>query len=504
MKANASPTKQLEVVSLLRSHLLLTTLTFAAVSSATAIVVISALPPDVPSKPPAEIRSFAAAEHAEDVVATGTQAAAVEASRATETPEVDKINSSWNVATRGDKFSGPNDEKRVEATLSPTPSPQQIAFTSPEDTAGDIATIPFDPPALPVDVGTILLAPARPSEATLPVEPRSLWRGDDRIFFIQPLHAALGIQNLIGHKTTPQNGGLETFVEETPAADRSAKRAGEATTASNSKNLEAADSPAPEPPRKTWFNAMLFREMPPEVRQNPSFPTLRVIYGTEIWGPGQSNHEPLEANIRRIAFSVEPKGLICYDIEHWHLDPKDPEEFDSNTRKFHQIIDWTRDERPDVRIGFYGLFPALHPRVAILPEDDPRRIAAKHRLTLLEPLIERVDVLFPTLYTVMTFEQLDVWSGWFRLMLEEAARIAPDKPTYPFLWFDYHGGILAERAGEPLENEFWAMQLETAAELADGAVIWGGYKKTWEDSAPWWITLREHLSPPTPRSTSYD
>jgi hypothetical protein len=57
--------------------------------------------------------------------------------------------------------------------------------------------------------------------------------------------------------------------------------------------------------------------------------------------------------------------------------------------------------------------------------------------------------------------------------------------------------------GQNLTADYWQTQLNTVRQLADGAVIWGGwtmtttapymYQQTWDDTAPWWQVTKDFL-----------
>lgn len=254
----------------------------------------------------------------------------------------------------------------------------------------------------------------------------------------------------------------------------------------------------------TFFNALLHRDMPAEVRTMEGFPRLRVVYGSEMWGPDQDESEPIERNFRRIAFQAQAQGLnlICLDIEHWNLDSNNHEAVMENVDKFLRILSWMRDESPGLKIGFYGLVPNMTPDDARFDHDDPRQVEERDRNDRLQVLTDAVDVLFPVMYTVVPPDQIGLWRRYVPAKIREARRIANGKPVYVFVWYEYHDALLPELAGVPVEASFWREQLDMIQADADGVVVWGGYRRNWHPDAEWWNELLGRIQPQ--KSMSFD
>ncbi len=210
---------------------------------------------------------------------------------------------------------------------------------------------------------------------------------------------------------------------------------------------------------------------------------------------------PSESKIRQLANQVADTGqILIMNIEHWGLDNRtvSEAEIDESLYKFTQILTWLRDERPDLEVGLYGVPPlrdywtpnrylqALENQhdpiwAALLPTyeaDYQGWQAANDRLI---GLAEQMDYLFPSLYTYY-----DDRAGWRRYAvanISEARRYG--KQVYPFLWMQYHNSN-ATLGTQFLAADFWREQLDTLDQYSDGAVIWGGNGKDWDDNAPWW------------------
>ena len=294
---------------------------------------------------------------------------------------------------------------------------------------------------------------------------------------------------------------------EPPPAPEAAPPADDAEpTPAGGEPAEEAEPVEPAPPARefTFFNALLHRDMPAEVRSMEEFPRLRVFYGSEMWGPNQDESQPIERNFRRLAFQAKAQGLdlVCLDIEHWNLDSDNHEAVAANVDKFLQILAWMRDESPGLKIGFYGLVPNMTPDDARFDHDDPRQVEERDRNDRLQELTDAVDVLFPVMYTVVPPDQIGLWRRYVPAKIREARRIGNGKPVYVFVWYEYHDALVPELAGTPVEAGFWREQLDMIQADADGIVVWGGYKRSWDPDATWWTELRSRIQPQ--RSSSFD
>ncbi len=102
-------------------------------------------------------------------------------------------------------------------------------------------------------------------------------------------------------------------------------------------------------------------------------------------------------------------------------------------------------------------------------------------------LAHYVDVVFPSLYT--TFPNEGDWVKYATENLRQARLYG--KKVYAFLWPEYNEN--SKLKGQRISAEFWRIQLETCRRYADGIVIWGGWQKEWDETAPWWIETKEFM-----------
>lgn len=195
----------------------------------------------------------------------------------------------------------------------------------------------------------------------------------------------------------------------------------------------------------------------------------------------------------RVLEGAEIRTPIVLDIEHWDV-KGDGAIVDENIAKYIQILEWGRDVGKGVRMGYYGIPPIRDYWRAIKPTNHTDNIRWKFENNRLMPLAEKVDALFPSLYTF--YADRDGWVNYAIANLAEARRLSGGKPVYVFLWPQYHESNRV-LAGRYIEREYWRLQLETVRKYADGLVIWGGWgeggRKMWDDSADWWMETKAFI-----------
>ena len=145
-------------------------------------------------------------------------------------------------------------------------------------------------------------------------------------------------------------------------------------------------------------------------------------------------------------------GPVVLDFETLYLRGT-PAVAERRFRKLQTLLDWSREAVPGRTLGYYG----------VLGNTEPRYLGLERRLAAGQ------DALFPSLYTFST--DRNAWLRHVRYVMGEAAAIAPNKPVYVYLWPQFHGGT--KQAGRYLTPDQWEFELDTAAQVSSGAVIWG-------------------------------
>ena len=227
--------------------------------------------------------------------------------------------------------------------------------------------------------------------------------------------------------------------------------------------------------RFALFDALLYAGKP-DLR---SVGLVPIEWVGDLWRPGVAHEEVDEAAVRA-AFAPLRRAAWCYlDIESWPVGGVDPALRARSIKKLARVIEIARMTAPGIRLGFYGILPDIC--YWPLLKHDAGYVQWLQTNRQLDGLAARVDAVFPSLYTF--YEDLDGWRSYARQTLVESRRW--EMPVYAFLWPEFHDSNLLLR-GRPLPRSFWRAQLELCGELADGVVLWGGWRERWSESAEWW------------------
>jgi hypothetical protein len=166
-----------------------------------------------------------------------------------------------------------------------------------------------------------------------------------------------------------------------------------------------------------------------------------------------------------------------------------------------------RSTNPNAKVGLYSMVPLgdfwvpnmyayanrLAPTnswwAAELPQATSDYKAWMAASAYLTPLAQKVDYIFPSLYTYYDPYSNGTDQDWqtFADQQIQAARMY-GKPVYPFLWPEYHpSGSYSDYRYLP--TDYWTNEIQYVQSHADGVVVWGwsGYQhESWNDQAPWW------------------
>lgn len=216
------------------------------------------------------------------------------------------------------------------------------------------------------------------------------------------------------------------------------------------------------------------------------------IIDRNIWANETTREEvspqKLEATVTRAA---RQGGLIVLDIEHFPLTGTDAKVHDS-VEQLVRAATIARRAADGNLVGYYGLVPLSEYWRPIngLAHGGFDEWRKDNRRLL--PIAGAVDANLPSLYT--HYDDREGWVKQARTLVCEARRMS-ERPVIAFIWPEFHPGSKAESGDIP--GDYWRLQLETLAEIADGVVIWGGYdlaenrQQQWRQNAPWWQeTLR--------------
>jgi hypothetical protein len=239
------------------------------------------------------------------------------------------------------------------------------------------------------------------------------------------------------------------------------------------------------------FDATLYKAKP-DLGQFGLTP-ITVAYPSSIW-PGKSadmQNVPAATVVQKIAAGAsQSTGIAVVDIEQWSV-VGDPATVAQSIGKYQQTLQMFQQDAPSLQVGYYAIAPIRDYWNAIAGPRSAKYMAWQKENDAVAPIAQQADALFPSLYTFYT-DQVG-WQKYAIANIAEARRIAPGKPVYVFLWPQYDAGTGAQ-GGDYLPDAYWKMELETAKQYADGAVIWGGWTETWDDNASWWLETQQFMT----------
>lgn len=203
----------------------------------------------------------------------------------------------------------------------------------------------------------------------------------------------------------------------------------------------------------------------------------------EMPGHDQLTVEPTREIVHEFAKQYKQPFPAIINLEHWPL----PQQMG----KYIQVIDWWREVRPDVRVGYYSMLPLreywapVHESLGKYPEQmiwwrQQNAALARRRNDKGQfdsrGLADVVDFICPSLYTFYNDEQSgpeyshEKWWEVYAIANIKESR-AYTKQVYPFLWPRYHDSN-ATVGLQYLGDDFLRRQIEVCIEHADGCVIW--------------------------------
>jgi hypothetical protein len=241
------------------------------------------------------------------------------------------------------------------------------------------------------------------------------------------------------------------------------------------------------------FDGTLYKNKPSLVAYDVR--PITLLYESRLFVANQSPAAmPPEAIVRSLAYALRgsPEPVVL-DIERWPL-KGDGLTVQSTVAKFLSVLSWVTDEAPGVPFGIYGTVPVPDYWRAIRDPASAEFRSWQQDNDRLEGISDRVDALFPSIYTFYPDRQ--GWVTYAIAQIAEAKRKAKGKPVYAFLWPQYHESNLLLGL-RPLDPDFWELQLNTVAQHADGVVIWGGWgangPEPWNEEAPWWQVTKRFM-----------
>lgn len=200
--------------------------------------------------------------------------------------------------------------------------------------------------------------------------------------------------------------------------------------------------------------------------------TITPLHGADLFDA--VTREPNESMVKQAAKSHPDRQLAILNVEHWPL----PAEMD----KYIQVVDWWREVRPEVRLGYYAMLPIQAYWQPILGGDHElnwkqenaalARGRNKFGQFAARGLVDVVDFVCPSLYPFYelgdgAFDHESLWFSHYAPANIKAAR-EYQKQVYPFLWPRIHKGDMSHTASA----DFLRRQIQFCIDHADGCIIW--------------------------------
>jgi hypothetical protein len=188
-------------------------------------------------------------------------------------------------------------------------------------------------------------------------------------------------------------------------------------------------------------------------------------------------------------------GRVIINVEHWNIRAKGREQRD-NVTKYVQLLDWFKQENPQLKWGYFARPPVRDYMRSILGPEHYKYQRWQRMNDGLKPLAEVVDIIYPSLYTHNNDPVS--WREYAKQNIAESRRLAGGKPVIAFLWPQFKKSDQTY-SQEYIPADFWRVQLETVYEHADGVVIWGGWddkrrgKADWSEDLAWWQVLKRFI-----------
>lgn len=181
--------------------------------------------------------------------------------------------------------------------------------------------------------------------------------------------------------------------------------------------------------------------------------TAYIAYGTDFqYESSNTANMVTQASVESVADTCVASGKeICViDIEAW---PQSTEEQRATKKsRFIQLLQWFKARQPGALVGVYGESPEFN-----FYDACPDCTGGHGSSSYIEwkdrnddtNFLAYADFVIPVLYEAIaegssysvgttTFPDTVAWIGY---VMEEARRLAPDKPIIPFLWPIYHNSV---------------------------------------------------------------
>lgn len=227
------------------------------------------------------------------------------------------------------------------------------------------------------------------------------------------------------------------------------------------------------------YNATLYENQPDRLE---NVRPMHFLGHTNLWKDG-SDKDDLPDNLGHI-FEFEggevPDDVSVYlDIEHWH----ETHGFETETVMLRRFAEMWKEAYPTRRAGYYRMAPVSDYWATQVPETHDLERYQEWRGKCFDrgSIVDVTGISHPSLYT--HYPDKERWCVFAARSIAEARKYG--QLVVPFLWPQYHVGADPALRLQYLDVEYFRMQWELCRALADGVVIWGGWKHPGGERMQW-------------------
>lgn len=211
--------------------------------------------------------------------------------------------------------------------------------------------------------------------------------------------------------------------------------------------------------------------------------SLHRIGASELWNNQISQELPSRTHVESVIATVpQNEKYLVLNVEHWNI-PGD-------VSKFRTLAQWVREALPvTCKLGYYAMLPKRDYWRAIQGPTNSGYIAWQAENTAMMPVLDFVDVLFPSVYTF--YADREGWKTYAKANLSEALRMAGGREIIPYLYIKYHESNV-QLSGQYIPRDYFEMQLNLVKrEWSDGAVLFGGWQEQWDEQRDFWRVVKQ-------------
>lgn len=240
------------------------------------------------------------------------------------------------------------------------------------------------------------------------------------------------------------------------------------------------------------FNALLYEQL--QDLKKYCIEPINVMYAWEFFPRGPKKNDfrmPEPTAIEKAIKKIKTKNEVTViDIEHWPLAKVSSKVYLKSINNYLVTMNVLKNSLPNVPIGYYGVAPVIDFSRAKNIGSRGYGEWVKENSRMMD-VAQSVDAFFPSLYTINSDQRS--WLARAKASIDEAHRLGNGKPVYPFIWPNFHEQGGKYPPGTEVPADYWRTQLNFLRENADGFVLWGGYKQTFNSEMMWWKELMSFI-----------